>query len=84
MQNTLLRKFAAIPGIRIAAPVEANAVFLSVSEEILSSLRARGWKFYTFIGGATRFMFSWDSDFSRVDTLCRDLKECATQALVTP
>ncbi len=37
--------------------------------------------FYTFIGGATRFMFSWDSDLSRVDTLCRDLKECAAQAL---
>jgi threonine aldolase len=78
--NSCAKHFAAqiadIPGIRIAAPVEANAMFLSLSEEILSPLRARGWKFYTFIGGATRFMFSWDSDLSRVDTLCRDLKEC--------
>jgi threonine aldolase len=82
--NSCARHFAAqiasIPGIRLAAPVEANAVFLSASEEILNSLRARGWKFYTFIGGATRFMFSWDSDLSRVDALCSDLKECAAQA----
>jgi threonine aldolase len=81
--NSCARHFAAqisaVSGIRLAAPVEANAVFLSASEEILNSLRARGWKFYTFIGGATRFMFSWDSDLSRVDALCRDLKESAAQ-----
>ncbi len=84
MQTSCAKHFAAqisgIPGIKLAAPVEANAVFLSASDEILNSLRARGWKFYTFIGGATRFMFSWDSDLSRVDVLCRDLKECAAQA----
>ena len=83
--NSCARHFAAqiasIQGIRLAAPVEANAVFLSASEKILNSLQARGWKFYTFIGGATRFMFSWDSDLSCVDDLCRDLKECAAQAL---
>jgi threonine aldolase len=31
-------------------------------EKILSALRARGWSFYTFIGGAARFMFAWDTD----------------------
>ncbi len=85
--NSCAKHFAAqisdLPGIQIAAPVEANAVFLSASDEILHSLQERGWKFYTFIGGATRFMFSWDSDLSCVDALCRDLKECAAQALVT-
>jgi threonine aldolase len=83
--NRCARYFAAqisaIPGIRLVAPVEANAVFLSASEQILNSLRAHGWKFYTFIGGATRFMFSWDSDLSRVDALCHDLKESAAQVL---
>jgi len=69
-----------IPGVRIAAPVEANAVFLSAPEEMLNSLRERGWKFYTFIGGAARFMFSWDADLGRVDALCRDLRECAALA----
>jgi threonine aldolase len=83
--NNCAKHFAAqifcTPGIKLAAPVEANAVFLSASDGILIALRARGWKFYIFIGGATRFMFSWDSDLSRVDALCRDLKECAAQAL---
>lgn len=82
--NKCAKHFAAqisgIAGIKLAAPVEANAVFLSASDEILNALQACGWKFYTFIGGATRFMFSWDSDLSRVDVLCRDLKECAAQA----
>ena len=45
-----------------------------------TQLRARGWKFYTFIGGAARFMFAWDSDPGRVDALTRDLKECAAAA----
>jgi threonine aldolase len=82
--NRCAQHFAAqvanIPGVRLADPVEANAVFLFASDGILNSLRVRGWKFYTFIGGAARFMFSWDSDLARVDALCRDLKECAVLA----
>jgi threonine aldolase len=76
-------QISAIPGIRLEAPVEANAVFISASEDILNSIRKRGWQFYTFIGGAARFMFSWDADRSRVDALCRDLKECAAQVQAT-
>ena len=48
--------------------------------EILERLRERGWKFYTFIGGAARIMFAWDSDLKRVDALLRDLEECASSA----
>jgi len=55
-------------------------VFLLASDQILDSLRQRGWRFYTFIGGAARFMFAWDSDLARVDALARDLKECAALA----
>jgi threonine aldolase len=66
-----------IPAVRIASPVEANAVFLMTSEEILNRLRMRGWRFYTFIGGAARFMFAWDSDMRRVDELVRDLRACS-------
>jgi threonine aldolase len=47
---------------------------------VLNGVRARGWKFYTFIGGAARVMFAWDTDLARVDALCRDLRECAEQA----
>lgn len=66
-----------IPHVSVVSDVDANTVFLSRSDEILDGLRARGWKFYTFIGGAARIMFAWDSDLKRVDALLRDLEECA-------
>jgi threonine aldolase len=66
-----------ISNIRIAAPVEANSVFITTSDEILDRIRARGWRFYTFIGGAARFMFAWDADLARVDALVADVKACA-------
>jgi threonine aldolase len=66
-----------IPNIRIAAPVEANSVFITTSDEVLDRLRERGWRFYTFIGGAARFMFAWDANLQRVDELLADLKACA-------
>ena len=76
-----------IANLEVVSKVDANTVFLSASEEILSALRAHGWKFYTFIGGAARIMFAWDSDRKRVDALLADLEECAcatrSDALVT-
>jgi threonine aldolase len=82
--NRCARHFAAqidgIPGLRLASPVEANAVFLEAADDVLDRIRRRGWKFYTFIGGAARFMFAWDSDLARVDSFARDVKECAEQA----
>lgn len=70
-------QIAAIPGVRIASPVDANAVFLLAPDPVLEALRRRGWRFYTFIGGAARFMFAWDSDLRRIDELVRDLRACA-------
>ena len=61
----------------MVSAVDANTVFLSTSEAILEGLRGRGWKFYTFIGGAARFMFAWDTNLKRVDALLGDLEECA-------
>jgi threonine aldolase len=46
-----------------------------------SRAAGRGWSFYTFIGGAARFMFAWDSDPRRMDALSHDLAfACATAA----
>jgi threonine aldolase len=79
--NRCARRFAdqvaAIEGVKLAQPVDANAVFVAAPEAVFAELRARGWHFYTFIGGAARFMFAWDSDPERIDALGRDLKECA-------
>ena len=65
------------PRLANEGAVDANTVFLSASDEILESLRNRGWKFYTFIGGAARIMFAWDTDLKRVDALLTDLEETA-------
>jgi threonine aldolase len=56
-------------------PVEANSVFLRAAPEVLDGLRAKGWLFYTFIGGGGRFMFAWDADPARVDALASDIRE---------
>jgi threonine aldolase len=70
-------QIAEIPNIRFASSVDANAVFILTSEQILNKLRDRGWRFYTFIGGAARFMFAWDSELNRIDELVSDLRTCA-------
>ena len=71
------QQIAGIPGVRIASSVDANAVFILAPDPVLEAMRQRGWRFYTFIGGAARFMFAWDSDLRRVDELARDLRACA-------
>jgi threonine aldolase len=68
-----------IPGVHIVSYPEANAVFVNAPDEVLEALRRRGWKFYTFIGGAARFMCSWDTDRKRIDEFCRDMRICAEQ-----
>jgi threonine aldolase len=71
---------AGIPGVRALFPVEANAVFLSLPQAMADGLRAKGWRFYTFIGGGARFMFAWDAKPERVDQLIADLGSLATVA----
>jgi threonine aldolase len=65
------------PGVDIMFPVEANAVFVRMPETKLTALRARGWQFYTFIGGGARFMFAWDAQPQRVDELAADIRQIA-------
>lgn len=71
----LADRVADIPEVAPLFPVEANAVFLNAPQEVLDELRNRHWRFYTFIGGAARFMFAWDADPDRVEALARDLRE---------
>lgn len=65
-----------IPEVELIFPAQANAVFFHAPEGVLNGLRERGWRFYTFIGGGARFMFSWDSRMERIDELGRDILEC--------
>jgi threonine aldolase len=70
-------QLAGIAHVSVVSPVEANSVFIAADAAVLDRLQQRGWKFYTFIGGAARFMFAWDSDRARIDALVRDIRDCA-------
>lgn len=68
-----------LPGVSLAFPVQANAVFLQAPESLLEALSARGWRFYTFIGGCARFMFAWDARVDTVDLLAQHIAELAAR-----
>lgn len=76
--NSFARRFveqiSGLPGLEFMFPVEANAVFLRLSDTAMTALRQKGWRFYTFIGGGARFMFAWDADPEQVDALAADLR----------
>ncbi len=69
---------AGIPGVEILGKREANAVFAKVAPTLAASLRAKGWKFYDFIGaGGCRFMCSWATSDADVDGFLADARACA-------
>ena len=63
-----------LDGVELCFPRQANAVFVELSEAVQTELRARGWHFYTFIGGAARFVCSWSSTPERIDQLVNDIE----------
>jgi threonine aldolase len=68
----------AIPGIEVLGRREANAVFVRLAEPLAQGLRARGWRFYDFIGsGGCRFMCSWATTDADIDALLDDARTLA-------
>ncbi|MEB0089599.1 threonine aldolase, partial [Pseudomonas sp. RTI1] len=46
-----------IPGVELMFTVQANCVFLQMSEPAIEALTNKGWLFFTFMGdGCARFM----------------------------
>jgi threonine aldolase len=56
---------------RLLYPVEANELFVRVSEAEAAALRAQGFDFYDWAPGEARFVTAWDSDPAHVDALAR-------------
>jgi threonine aldolase len=76
MAQRLARGLDEIPGRRILYPVEANAVFVSLSPGCHQALAAAGWRYYTFIGqGGARFMCSWATTDQNIDALLTDIRK---------
>jgi threonine aldolase len=76
--RTFAERVQKLPGAELLFPVQANGVFLKLPLPMQDALRAKGWQFYTFIGGGARFMFAWDSDEARIEELLRDLEDIAS------
>ena len=73
----LAAHLADIPGLAPISPVEANAIFVRAPDALLDKVRAKGWRFYTFDDGTTRFMCGWDADIAQIDAFAADLREAA-------
>ncbi len=76
--NAMARRLAAgianLPGLRLMHPVEANAVFADIPVTAQAALRAKGWRFYTFVGETgCRLMCAWDTTPATVDRLSADM-----------
>jgi len=75
MAEKLHDSLAALPGVKILFPREANSVFAELPEPVIRGMWDRGWMFYTFIGrGGCRFMCSWDTTEDDVKAFADDLK----------
>ncbi|HEY5895472.1 MAG TPA: low specificity L-threonine aldolase [Chthoniobacterales bacterium] len=68
-----------VPGVRIAFPTEANAVFAYLPPKMADALLASGRKFYTDVGpnGCARLMCAWDTTFEDVDGLVEQVRTLA-------
>ena len=60
--------------IDIVLPVEANALFVRMPEQLARSLHSRGWHFYKFIEpDVYRLMSSWATTDAEIDRLVGDV-----------
>jgi threonine aldolase len=67
-----------LPGVRLIAPVQSNGVFVELSPPLQAALRAKGWRFYTFLGDSgCRLMCAWDTTPETVDRFAADLAEAS-------
>ena len=77
--SLLERELAAIAGVRVMFPCQANSVFVQLPGAAAEVLREAGWRFYTFIGsGGARFMCSWQTTEEDVRLLAQAVRQ-ATQ-----
>jgi threonine aldolase len=75
MTQRLAKALEGLPGARTLAPVQANGVFVDLPETVIAAVRAKGWRFYNFVGATgVRFMCSWDTTDATVDAFAADLR----------
>lgn len=77
--KSLAQKITQIPGIELAFPAEANAVFVRLGNSLYDQLRLRGWRFLKFVEpNVYRLMCSWATTDETIEAFAKDLKEVVT------
>jgi threonine aldolase len=60
--------------LKIAFPVEANAVFAQMEDQLAADLQSRGWRFYKFVEpDVYRLMCSWATTDEEISNLIADI-----------
>ena len=67
LASQLGRELAAMPGMRLIAPVEANLVFVAMPEPAIEALAAAGVRFARRRGGVIRLVTRFDGTPAEVD-----------------
>ncbi len=75
MARQLADKIARISGAELLLPTQANGVFVNLPPHARERLQAKGWAFYTFIGGGARFMCSWATKEAAIEHLAHDIEQ---------
>jgi threonine aldolase len=70
----LASRLQAAAKVEVVFPVEANAVFARMDDQLARDLQARGWRFYKFIEpDVYRLMCSWATTESDIGDFIRDV-----------
>ena len=75
LANAAAQTLAKAAPDRLVYPVEANEIFLRMTAEEASSLRAAGFDFYDWGAGEIRLVTSWDQDEAAVSKLAAAIAE---------
>ncbi|GAB5099512.1 low specificity L-threonine aldolase [Caballeronia sp. HLA56] len=78
MAQSMAERLANIPGVQVLFKPESNAVFAELPPHVATALRAKGWKFYQFIGsGGCRLMCAWDTREDTVERFADEVRALA-------
>ncbi|MCG8561661.1 MAG: low specificity L-threonine aldolase [Hyphomicrobiales bacterium] len=81
MALRLRQRIAAIPGVEVLFPPQANAVFARLPRPAVDAMHKLGWTFYTFIAaGGCRLMCAWDTTEAAVDRFADDLADVCSKS----
>lgn len=85
--NAMAQRFAqglaAVQGVRILHPVEANEVFVQMPAPMIAGLRAAGFEFYDWLsdhGGLIRLVGAFNTEIAHVERFVKTANDLASRA----